>query len=645
MTGTLSLVGLRRLLQCALTPFTLVLGLTPGVLSAQTTLFNVDFESIIPFSWSQSTADSTSNGYQWGSSIGLSSEFFPIPLHSFFAATNDDKEGCWDATSDSCSNKSADRLIMPSLNMTSYSSLRLQADIFFIKGTYVYTESAAIQVSLDGGTSWTTLRELSGSPDWVTETVDLSAYADQPSVTLCFMYNDGGGWLYGLGVDNVRIIEPVAYDASVTAIDLPNPYELEGSRPISGSLVNLGGQTITNLTLNYRINTSDTVSQNISGLNIAPLETYNFAHNVNWNSTASSSIQTVNVWASSLNDSIDQAPANDRLSKGIYIVSSEQTTDRTVVFEHFTSSNSGPSGSQNPAFVSSMQANSTIATYLSYHVWWPSSTDPFYQAYSVGSQERVSYYNNVFSPWVWIDGQDVDGLSNVNTGLISNRADYPSLFELEGSASVDGSGELRITVDLTSLAPYWGSDVSAHVVVVEEYVPGPNPDPNGNSENEFHQVVRQMLPDAFGTAVTALNQGASQTISLTWPLPLGLVNPEELAVVAFVQDNSTKAILQGSFFRAEVVGLESPQLTTRFGLYPNPAAESSLLYFDLEATTSLRLELMDATGRVIRLLGAADYAAGRHTLPIAVKDLSTGAYFVSLSNAQGRQFTQLQVVR
>ncbi|MBI1191658.1 MAG: Omp28-related outer membrane protein [Bacteroidetes bacterium] len=638
--------GLSRLLPCALLAFTAMVGLHPVKLSAQTLLLNIDFETSIPFSWSQSTADASSNGFQWGSSIGLSSEFFPIPVHSFFVATNDDKEGCWNGSLDSCSNKSEDRLIMPTIDMSVYPNLRLQADIFFIQGTYVYTESAAIQVSLDGGTSWTTLRELTGSPDWVTETVDLSAFAGQPSVTLCFHYNDGGGWLYGLGVDNVRIIEPVAYDASVTAINLTNPYELEGAKAISGTLVNLGGQTITNLTLNYRINTGDTVSQNISGLSIAPLANYPFVHDVLWNSTASPASQSVTLWASNLNDSLDQAPANDQLTQSIYIVSPDQTTDRMVVFEHFTSSNSSPSGSQNPAFVSAMQANSALATYLSYHVWWPFSTDPFYQAYSVGSQERVSYYNNVFAPWAWMDGQDAGGLSNVNSTLISNRADYPALFELSGGATINGSGELEATLNLTSLAPYWGSDVSVHLAVIEEYVPGPNPDPNGNSESEFRHVVRQMLPDAFGTAVTALGQGATQTITQIWTLPAaGLVNPEEIALVAFVQDNASKAVLQGSFFRAEVVGLEAPQITARFGLYPNPAAESSLLYLELDAPTSLRIELMDATGRVIRLLGDTDYSTGRHTLPIAVNDLSTGAYFVSLSNQEGRQFKQLQVIR
>jgi len=617
----------------------------PQVSTGQTLVYNVDFEVSIPLSWSQTRADATSNGFQWGSSIGLSSEFFPIPVHSFFAATNDDQAGCWNGSTDSCSNKSADRLIMPAVDMTIFPSLRLEADVFYINGTYVYSESAAIQVSLDSGQTWSTVRELSGSAEWQTETVDLSAFAGQPSVTICFYYNDGGGWLYGLAVDNVRLIEPVAYDMAATSLNFSNDYELEGSREISGTLVNLGATPITHFDLLYSIDGTAPVVQAISGVNIDPLESYSFTHAIPWMATASAALQTVEVWAANLNDSLDQAPANDRISKGLYLLSPDQTTDRLVVFEHFTSSNSGPSSTQNPAFTAAMQANSSIATFLSYHVWWPFSTDPFYQAYSVGSQERVSYYNNVFAPWVWMDGQDVGGLGNVNSGLIGGQADYPALFDLTGNATLDGSGELTVDLNLTSLAPYWGSDVSVHVAVVEEYLPGPNSDPNANGENEFRHVVRQMLPDAFGTPVTALSQGATQTVSLTWTPPLGLVNPEEVALVAFVQDNSNKGILQGAFFRAEVVGIEEPLLSSRLSLSPNPAAESSLLTFALEDAMPLRIDLMDITGRVIRPVGSGNFAPGQHQWPVAVSDLATGAYFIRLSNDSARQFIQLHVVR
>jgi hypothetical protein len=613
--------------------------------TGQTLVYNVDFETSIPLSWSQTRADATSNGFQWGSSIGLSSEFFPIPVHSFFAATNDDQSGCWNGSTDSCSNKSADRLIMPAVDMTVFPSLRLEADVFYINGTYVYSESAAIQVSLDSGQTWSTVRVLSGSAAWQTETVDLSAFAGQPSVTLCFYYNDGGGWLYGLAVDNVRLIEPAAYDVAATALNFSNDYELEGSLEISGSLVNLGATTLTHFDLNYSIDGAAPVVQAVSGVSIDPLEHYSFTHSSPWLAAASPSPQIVEVWASNLNDSLDLVPDNDRLSKGLYIVSPEQTTDRLVVFEHFTSTNSGPSSTQNPAFTAAMQANSSIATYLSYHVWWPFSTDPFYQAFSVGPQERVSYYNNVFAPWVWMDGRDVGGLSNVNSGLIGAQADYPALFDLRGDATFNGSGELTVDVTLTSLAPYWGSDVSVHVAAIEEYYPGPNPDPNANAEDDFRQIVRQMLPDAFGTPVTALSQGASQTVSLTWTPPPGLINPEELALVAFVQDNSSKGILQGAFFRAEVVGLEEALLSSRLSLSPNPAAESSQLTVELEKAMPLCVDLMDITGRVIRSLGCGTFAAGRHQQPIGVSDLATGAYFIRLSNESARQFIQLQVVR
>ncbi len=619
--------------------------LVSGSLRAQTVMLNVNFETGIPFSWTQTTADTTSGGFSQGSSILLSSEYFPIPVHSFFVATNDDLEGCWDGTADSCSNKGADRLILPTLDMTGLVAPRLQADFYYLGATFVYSESAAIQASIDGGSTWTTIKTLSGSPAWFSESIDLSAYAGEPSLKICFYYNDGGGWLYGLGIDNVVIVEAASYDLSAIDLVFPNPYELAGSRTIQGTLFNNGGVTIDSLTLNYTVDGGVLFTQDLTGLGIDPLESYTFSHAIAWNAEASPNKQMVEVWASNLNGNADEVPENDRLTKGIHVVNAEQTTKRFVLFEHFTSTNSPPAATLNPPFYSAVAANEAKSAHVSYHVWWPYPSDPYYNGFSEGAQVRVAYYNTDLAPSVWMDGLGQQTLASVNNSVIDQRADFPALFEVVGSATLDSHGDLTIAATLTSLAPYWGSDVTAHIAVLEEFIPGPNPDPNSNAEFEFLNVVRQMLPSAEGTPVTALGEGATQTLNESWNVNTALINPEEVLLAVFIQDNESKAILQAATIRPEITGLGSAEITSRIGLYPNPAKDFTQLYMDLDQSLALRIELCDATGRVIRLLGEQEYPAGRNTIPVDVRTLSPGAYFVRLAGEKGHSVEQFHVIR
>ncbi len=121
-----------------------------------------------------------------------------------FAFTNDDDCNC---------NLSESYLISPSLDLTGASAATVTFDHAF---SDVSTESAEIQISTDGGTSYTTLQTITNTSTdsgggsyttpWVTGvSVDLSAYVGITNAVLRWRYNDGGGWLYGMALDNVVV--------------------------------------------------------------------------------------------------------------------------------------------------------------------------------------------------------------------------------------------------------------------------------------------------------------------------------------------------------------------------------------------------------------------------------------------------------
>ena len=181
---------------------------------AQTTLYSQNFEGTgLPTDWSQ-TSNATDGGWKFGTNTQLQSSSFPITAHTKMACTNDDACNC---------DKSNDILVSPTIDFSGYSYVFMSFDNYYYNLSYGgATEAAYIKASTDGGTTWTTVTELSGNTgDWETRFVDLSAYAGLNNVKIAFVYDDGGDWLYGWAIDNVLVYAPIAgLDAGVSTFQI-----------------------------------------------------------------------------------------------------------------------------------------------------------------------------------------------------------------------------------------------------------------------------------------------------------------------------------------------------------------------------------------------------------------------------------------
>lgn len=283
--------------------FTLTLSLVLMTFSQAQVIFQEDFESgTFPLGWTQET-NATDGGWLIGSSSGLSSQFWPIAANGStrIAATNDDGCNC---------DKSQDRLITPPLDFTGLSGIALQVDVFFGKGTYEnFSEQAAIEVSLDGSI-WTVLEDLHGHGGWDTHLLNLSNFAGEDSVYISFNYNDGGGYLYGLAIDNVTIAVPPALDASLVELN-SKPYGEENTNiVISGTAFNMGITPITSLEMVYTINGGNAVSAILDGLNIQPFEYFEVSHPTPWQSPIAGSYE-VKVDINTVNGTVDENTNNN----------------------------------------------------------------------------------------------------------------------------------------------------------------------------------------------------------------------------------------------------------------------------------------------------------------------------------------------
>ena len=94
---------------------------------------------------------------------------------------------------------------------------------------------ADIQITTDGGTTWTTLLTLPvDAANWQTVFLSLDAYSNSSNVQICFLWNDGGdcglndNWGTGLAIDNVkvaRILSNSITNALTYATDITTDYE------------------------------------------------------------------------------------------------------------------------------------------------------------------------------------------------------------------------------------------------------------------------------------------------------------------------------------------------------------------------------------------------------------------------------------
>lgn len=281
----------------------LFLSVCAFAMNAQTIILSQDFEGTgTPFGWTQQTA-ATDGGFKFGAASVLSSSSFPVPDNGGKAAgTNDDGCNC---------NKSNDMLIMPSFDFTTAPAVSLKFDLFYYDASYQsIQEHAYVSVSQNFGL-WEDVATLSGAGDWqVGYTVDLSAYAGMNNVRIAFRYSDGGGWLYGMAIDNVTVFTPADHDVSVTKTQVPRFKEAGSTVDIAGEISNFGSETLTSVDISWSDGTN-TYTDNITGIDVPYLGTYNFVLSTPLSLTNAVSYNYT-VWAENPNGAPDADDTNNQ---------------------------------------------------------------------------------------------------------------------------------------------------------------------------------------------------------------------------------------------------------------------------------------------------------------------------------------------
>ena len=317
-------------------------------------------------------------------------------------------------------------------------------------------------------------------------------------------------------VDDVSVshqpFNPVGTNAILSDLDMPSYVQFPTNVDISGTVLNYGADTIQSLDIVWTDGTN-TYTDNITGLSIATLETYDFTHSDQLSFTTA---DTANITVSLENINASTDVDNDNNSDSATIYAVEFVTQRLPLFEHFTSNTCGPCASFNPGFQNLLDANDVNAindakvACIKYQVNWPGSGD---QSYNDDVGTRVSYYQVSGVPIAHIDGK----VTSSSQEEIDQHRNSPSFLDISATAVATDGTDLAIDVSVSSYNDY--PNATIHIAVVEnEY----NNTAGSNGETEFHQVMRKMLPSANGTDAD-LSNGNTTTISESYTFAMGNV--------------------------------------------------------------------------------------------------------------------------
>ncbi|MCX6271128.1 MAG: T9SS type A sorting domain-containing protein [Bacteroidetes bacterium] len=221
---------------------------------------------------------------------------------------------------------------------------------------------------------------------------------------------------------------------------------------------------------------------------------------------------------------------------------------RLVLAEEFTNACCAPCASQNPGFDALLSANPNKITSIKYHVNWP-GPDPMNQQNTQDVGTRVTYYSVSGVPYCRQDGVAPAGSyylgapANLTQSMIDAAFALPSNYEIQLYQYIPPTNDsIYVTMLVHCVLPDSGQLV-AHIVVIEKHIHFATA-PGTNGETDFYNVVKKMLPTRSGTALPSkMVAGDYVIIQSSWKLA-SVYNVNELAVVGFVQSNSTKNVRQ-----------------------------------------------------------------------------------------------------
>ena len=599
-------------------------------LIANSQILTQDFEtSALPTGWTR-TQSTPSVGWEFGAN--LSSQYWAVPSHTKYAASNDDANDNQTATQNLADK---DRLITPPMDLTGQPAVAIKFDAFY---TGAYGSVATVEVSTNGGSTWATILTLDPNEAWQNNiSANLTAYAGQANVLVAFRHNDMGAWADGFALDNVSVYVPPANDAKINSIALNRYGLINTNSNLVLNVTNLGSNPMTSLTIDWNDGTSHSQVVNV---NIAPFATADVTHPTALNYAAAVE-KTIAVNITNVNGGADADMTNNSGSKSFNSLS--QASTKKVVIEEGTGT---------------------------WCVWCPRGAVAMDQMYQDHPNDFIGiavHNSDPMTVTAYDGGANFSGFPgcNVDRALLDQSVSA-GLFEgfyqqriglavpAALSMTVSGTTNKTINVSATFRTVFASANYRLGVIIIEDNVTGtaagynqanayaggangamggyeslPNPVPAANMV--YDHVGRAILGGYSGQANSVpatITDGQTVNYTFTYTVPT-TSNSANMSAVVVLIDNATGEIINAE--KQAISGANVNEMETiALNVFPNPASDLVNISFEGQ-NTDYSISLMDIQGRVISSREIAN-ASGEQVVSFSTENVAKGSYIVTVTS-------------
>ena len=350
-----------------------------------------------------------------------------------------------------------------------------------------------------------------------------------------------------------------------------------------------------------------------------------------------SSDQVYTVKFTSLLES-DENHGNDTLSQYVYSYSQEK---ELVVVEIGTGVACGwcigaALGAED------LVENGDPVAILEYHAY--NGNDPFENAASLWRAK--SYYTISSFPTTYFDGTTKHKGGSLS-GSIYDTLHYFVTKQYKAHTGilinfdeVQTTGkDFKVKVMVNKIAPILDDNLYLHVALTESHIPY-----DWQNQNEINFTVRKMLNDGHGKPINLINndqiiEEIEFELNTDW-------EPEHMEVVAFVQKNDSKEILNGHKENLLAVGKKDIQKpATDLSVFPNPAKDHFNFQFFLNKPQIITIQMMDTNGKIVeRKIHNQFFDKGIHRLHFNLSGhYPAGLYLIKLITNEGSFLQKLMI--
>lgn len=511
-------------------------------------------------------------------------------------------------------------------------------------------------------TTTTSFSETLGATNsqWVSRYIDISAYAGQ-TIHIAFRHHDVYD-MFRLNIDDIKVRSLPDYEVSMEEVSIPS-RSLAGNVDIMGTIANGGANTITNVDLTWTDGTN-TYTDNLTGLSIAPFSTYDFTH--------STQFPVVGDAAETITVSVDLANDNDNTNNSLdqSVIGLTFQTDNSVVIEEGTGTWCGwcPRGAVameymydtygTQGFVGIAVHNSDPMEVTEYDdgagfTAFPGmNVDRSYLGVSVNQSYMETYYNALIGrlELAEVDVPEID--FDATTGDMT--------VTVEATFAHSLSGDYRFAVVLTEDGV---TGTASGYDQVNYYSGGGNGSMGGYEALANPVPAADMVYDHVGFALVGGYDGEAGSLPTTIPADNSFsydfdytlsssVDYEKVHVVGLLLDASTGVIINSKQVTLTSggtggsggggTGINDMNNINSVKMYPNPASDQVNIALDMENQAEVTVRIYNTLGEVV--YNNVTAATGNTVETINTNEYTSGVYFVEISTGD-QTVTQKLVIK